>query len=232
MQGILELQGTSIVDAPRERGIYAWYFRPRVFWGQAESLIAKALSHLLDAPPELHTELRVRYGITWAADTELSILHGQRRVNAATMLSEALQQSSGFVRAFVQGMMVPAFAKPLYIGIADDLYKRVYGDHYNQLVEYWDEESAPSRYLSGNPDASVRQVIDELCLPHSFALEARVRGMAPRDLAVFAFPATLLLDQDEVLGQQHDPNSDAARIRLRELERVLQLLGDPIFGRS
>jgi len=91
------------------------------------------------------------------------------------------------------------------------------------LVANWEYDSAVSRFLRATPGASVEMVMSQTGQGHSFALEARVRGVLPRDLMAYAYELPELAgandgDQDEQSGR-------------RALERLLQLITDPVCGR-
>ena len=77
--------------------------------------------------------------------------------------------------------MVPHFAKPLYIGISDNLSTRV-RQHYDALTELWDLDGPISKYLDGHPNASVEEVLDQLGLEHSFAISARIKRHSSKRL--------------------------------------------------
>jgi hypothetical protein len=81
--------------------------------------------------------------------------------------------------------------------------------------------------VDNTPDASVDDVMKALNMEHSFALEARVRNISPNDLIVYAYPTT-----DIPLDSEDSENSEEDKPSLRRnLERVLQILTDPVCGR-
>ena len=111
--------------------------------------------------------------------------------------------------------MVPYFAKPLYIGIdTKNLHRRI-KEHYDLLDQLWNPNSVISKYLAGHPNATLEEVLKELNLTHSFAVEARVKEITLRDLVVCVYQIERLDSPDE----------------LKKLEHILQLLADPICGR-
>ena len=70
-----EFQGSNIIDAPELPGIYAWYYRPRVF-GEHE---AKILGRLITRPSSVKTEIAMRYGLMWEVDSSVNVLYGGKR---------------------------------------------------------------------------------------------------------------------------------------------------------
>ena len=172
----------------------------------------------------LAASVRVRYGVRFDGEVELETLYGSDGLPAASVIADAMDGSGDFVRTFIQSLMTPIFAKPLYIGISKDLYSRVYKTHYLDLVDLWDPGSSLSRYLSAHQNMPVQVAMESLGLSHSFAVEARVRGLHPRDLVVFVCPL-------ETPGPLADSANDDDSPTLRSLEQVLQLLADPICGR-
>lgn len=205
---IIELQGSDIVGAPQQPGIYAWYYRPRAF-GNRE---AETLGKLITIPSSVKTEISLRYRLTWNVDSNANTLYGKDRQPVNKAVLELVADGGDLTKFFIQKFMVPHFAKPLYIGISDNLSTRV-KEHYDSLTELWDLDAPVSKYLTGHPNASVEDVLDQLGLDHSFAISARVKGIAPRDLVVCVCPI-------------QDPD------KLRDLEQILQILADPICGRS
>ena len=204
----IELQGSDIVGAPQQPGIYAWYYRPRVF-GNSE---AETLGKLITTPSSVKTEISLRYRLTWNVDSNANTLYGKDRQPVTNTIFELVADGGDLTKCFIQKLMVPHFAKPLYIGITNNLSTRV-KEHYDSLTELWDLDAPISRYLTGHPNADVEEVLDQLGLNHSFAISARVKGIAPRDLVACVCPVE---------------NSD----KLRNLEQILQILADPICGRS
>ena len=210
----IEFQGDNIAHTPELPGIYAWYYRPRVFGNSA----AKTLGKLITGPSSVKTEIVMRYGLMWEVDSDVNVLHGgrQTRQPADKVVAEIAASGSSLTASFIQKLMVPDFTKPLYIGSTQNLYQRVYREHFLSLTDLWDEDTPVSKYLTGHPDASVKEVLEQLNLPHSFPVEARVKGLSPRDLLVCVCQIEKLDNQTE----------------LRKLEEVLQLLADPICGRK
>jgi hypothetical protein len=224
---VKELQGDDIATAPKATGIYAWYYRPRVFYGAGTEGVVAAIGQFMNARTRLESEVKVRYGLRYRGESDLQALYGSDRIPASDLVAASVAAAGDFIKAFIQGLMTPCFAKPLYIGIAKVLFNRVYRDHYMDLCGLWESTSAVSRYLSSHQDASIHGVLSDLGLTHSFAIEARVRNLAPRDLVVYVCPTKDLLKLDS--ASDSDDGEDSPL--LRSLEQVLQLLADPICGR-
>ena len=83
------------------------------------------------------------------------------------------------------------------------------------MINYGNPNSVISKYLAGHPNATLEEVLKELNLTHSFAVEARVKEITLRDLVVCVYQIERLDSPDE----------------LKKLEHILQLLADPICGR-
>jgi len=153
------------------------------------------------------------------------VVFGSDEGSVQSAMTDAFTNAEPFLEHFFASHYFAHFCRPIYIGIAKNLYDRVYCQHYVSLTDYWQDESGVSRYLSANGDATVQQVMDTLDLSHSFALEARVRGIAPSELSVS------ILETDQIpdsIGSDATNNESTTR---RALERLLQLLADPICGR-
>lgn len=219
---ILQLQGTETVKAPSKPGIYAWYYRPLAVTAQNVARVADSFGQFVDNPAHASTEIKLRYNMKWEGEALLTVKHGTGRP-ARELMKNIVEEGGDFFANFIRHAMVPYFARPIYIGIAKDLYERVHKQHAETLARYWQLDSDISRYLSAHPEADVQGVMRALDLKHSFALEARVRCLAPRDLVAFICPTETLPAGDE---NSPDPSPR------RALEQVLQLLADPVCGRQ
>ena len=207
----LEFLGSDIGSAPHQPGIYAWYYRPRTF-GNRE---AETLGRLITTPSSVRTEVAMRYGLIWESDSDINVLHGgkQKRQPANKVISDSVIHGSNLIKSFLQNSMAPHFATPLYIGIDNKNLCRRIKEHYDSLSQLWEPDGQISKYLGEHPDANVQEVLKHFDLDHSFAINARVKGIAPRDLVACVCPIDL-------------------QGRLRDLERILQILADPICGRK
>jgi hypothetical protein len=216
--------GREIAKIPSVSGLYAWYYKP-VF--PDSSILIQTLKSFLDTPGQLSTQIDMRYGVNLVAKSSLKMLYGSQNQSIEEITNEALQKSESFILHFFKSEAVQFFTRPIYIGIAKNLYRRVYTQHFSQLVEKWDDNSRISKYLTLRPDVTVQTVMDELNLPHSFALEARVRKIPPRDLMVQIFTTDEL--PNDIGSDDEDSQSDTQH--RRTLEKLLQIMADPICGR-
>lgn len=214
--------GNQISSIPSLSGLYAWYYKPLVL--DIETLSQTIIS-FFDDEPLIESQINFRYGIKLKSKSSLQILYGSKGKLISKLLLEAFQSSSDLILDFFQSDLVPSFTKPIYIGVAKNFYKRVYEQHYLSLDKMWNDDSKISKYLAVHSNVTVQEVINVLNLKHSFALEARVRQIAPRDLMVNIFPTELIpkeIDDDE----DEDESNDR-----RTLEQLLQVIADPICGR-
>jgi hypothetical protein len=219
-----EYQGSQIARIPHQQGLYAWYYKPGVIDEQA---ISKTLSSFLGTTIEISTSIQMRYGVRLISTSPLNLVCGEQQETASKVLDEAIANADKFFLDFFKSNAVQIFTRPIYIGIAENLHKRVYRQHYLSLTEMWDDNHPVSRHLTAYPQATVESVMKLLSLSHTFALEARVRQIAPRDLVVHIFPTTTL--PKDIGPDSDEPKQDTAA--RRALERLLQLVADPICGR-
>lgn len=208
---LYEFQGGDIVDTPRERGIYAWYYRPRVFSKREVEILSK----LITTPMSVKTEIGMRYGIFWETDSKSKILHRGKEIHQFVneLFTDLTGEATELIELFFKSLLIPYYAKPLYIGQTENLYQRVYKEHYTDLQKYWETNNKISQYLEEYPDADVQDVLKRFDEKHSFAINARVKGIAPKDMLVCVCPIDL-------------------QCNLRNLERMLQILADPICGKE
>ena len=195
------------MEAPEHPGIYAWYYRPQASGNNVPDI----LGQLIKTPFRVKTEIAMRYRVIWTAESEVEVLHGAERQPADQVVANIVTDGGELVKSLLQNAMVPYFATPLYIGISQNLSRRV-KEHYDSLTRFWETDAPVSNYLAQNPHAAVEEVLAQFDLSHSFPLNARVKGIAPRDLVVCVFPVE-------------------AQEKLRDLEQILQILADPICGR-
>lgn len=218
-------QGEQVSRIPSAPGLYAWYYRPL---STSVDAATRILAQFLDTPASITTIVQQRYGVRLVSRSTLLPVFGPQEQTAISVLGEAAADAANFISWFLASPALVTFTRPIYIGIAKNLYERVYNQHFRSLTEYWDSDSRVSRLLAAMPDISVQSVMDRLELPHSFALEARVKGIPPRDLLVSVVISDQLpveIGSDAVVDSTSEP---AAR---RALERMLQLIADPICGR-
>lgn len=218
-----ELRGDRVIDAPETPGLYAWYYRP--VRPEPKELIS-TWKRLLSNQPTISTRVTQRYGVRYVNEGVGNIVIGADEVDIADTIKEALNRAPAYFEGLLASDQFLHFCRPIYIGIAKSLRERIYSQHYLSLIDYWDEERRVGRFLKSHPEATVQFVMDRLELPHSFALEARVMGISPRDLSVSLFPTPRMPDS---IGADSDSGSDSAT--RRALERLLQLLTEPVCGR-
>lgn len=217
--------GSQIARVPKISGLYAWYYRPLVV--NDSKTVSKTLSSFLDSPGKISTEIQMRYGVRWVSNSFLDVVYGFKKQKTSEVIEEAVACAENFVLTFLKSNSVHFFTRPIYIGIAKNLYQRVYGQHYSYLDELWNDNSPVSKHLQVFPDATVQSTMEKLNLPHTFALEARVRKIPPRDLFVHIYPTNEL--PADIGPDTDNPESDTAS--RRALEKLLQLVADPICGR-
>jgi hypothetical protein len=220
--GFQELQGSRICYVPDKPGIYAWYYRPTSISRQSTP---STLTRLLSSETRITTHVNQRYGMrTIGPSIGETVLGAEQQVVSAAV-AEAFEEAEPFLDWFFRSEQFAHFCRPVYIGIARNLYERVYNQHYLSLTDYWDDTSQVSRFISANSQATVQNVMDRLGLAHSFALEARVCGISSKDLMV-----SVLVTEEMPAGIGPDSPASDSTTR-RALERLLQLLSDPICGR-
>jgi hypothetical protein len=219
MSEYTEFRDARLTRIPQVSGLY---YRPRVVNREA---IVKTLSRFFASESRITTSVHQRYGVKLVGSSAGEVVFGSDEGSVQSAMTDAFTNAEPFLEHFFASQYFAHFCRPIYIGIAKNLYDRVYGQHYVSLADYWQDESGVSRYLAANGDATVQQVMDTLDLSHSFALEARVRGIAPSELSVS------ILETDQIpdsIGSDTASNESTTR---RALERLLQLLADPICGR-
>ena len=220
--GYQEFQGSQVANIPERPGLYAWYYRPASI---SRDITVNTLSRFFTPESSVTTVVSQRYGMQLMAKAMGQVVFGADQEPVSEALTLAFDNAGPFMQWFFRSPQFVHFSRPVYIGIAKNLYSRVYGQHYLTLTEYWDDRSRVSRYISANTSASVQNVMDSLELNHSFALEARVRGISSTDLMVSVLPT------DDMLDAIGSDSSAAETVTRRSLERFLQLLSDPICGR-
>ncbi|GAA0575911.1 hypothetical protein GCM10009416_13280 [Craurococcus roseus] len=218
----LEFQGSRIAHVPEQPGLYAWYYRPTAV--QRETTPA-TLARFLGGQARISTEIQQRYGVRVVGEVVGETLLGADRQAVGDAIVQAFEEAEPFLNWFFRSAQFAHFCRPVYIGIAKNLYERVYNQHYLSLAEYWEDTSRVSRFLAASELATVQEAMDRLDLPHSFALEARVRGVSPKDLMVSVLVTE---DMPSAIGPDSGTSDTSTR---RALERLLQLLSDPICGR-
>src|SRR4051812_40361998 len=88
--GASELQGDDIATAPNVTGIYAWYYRPRIFYETEKDGVAEVISQFMNTRTRLQADVRIRYGLRLHGEAALDMLYGSGEVPAAEVISEAV----------------------------------------------------------------------------------------------------------------------------------------------
>jgi len=230
IRGVSLYQGSETTRIPERRGIYTWYYNPVEPNGPS---VSKTLQLLLGQPGKIRTEVEMRYGVKWLSESPIRITQGAAYRNVNALVEESLGAAQSLILKFVSGGAFPLFARPLYIGIAKRLYTRVFLQHYQQLSDYWDDSSVPSRFLRANANADVATIMEKTGLPHSFALEARICNIAIKDLLVctYELEAVSSAVEAELNELEDQPPENGEPPSTRPLEFLLQMLADPAFGR-
>lgn len=225
MQESKRFQGQQLAQLPQRPGLYAWYYKPAVI---TPGSLVRDLTALMATQSSVKTTVQLRYGVNLFAENPLSVAYGSEMLNADTLAASVLADSTDLFCNFFSSDIVEYFTRPIYIGIARNLFTRVYKQHYLSLSYMWEERSDVTKYLAQTASTNVDEVMRRLQLPHSFALEARVRGIAPRDLIAHVFVSDSvpsdINDFEDDIGEPEDANR-------RRLERILQLLAEPVCGR-
>jgi hypothetical protein len=220
--GFLEFQGSHVSYVPEKPGLYAWYYRPISIGRESTT---GALTRFLTSETRITTHIHHRYGVRIVGQSQGETVLGSEQKAVGAAIAEAFDEAQPFLEWFFRSEQFVHFCRPVYIGIVSNLYERVYSQHYLSLTGYWDDSSDVSRFIAANGHTTVQNVMNRLDIPHSFALEARVRGISSKDLMV-----SVLITEEMPAGIGPDtPASDSST--RRALERLLQLLSDPICGR-
>jgi hypothetical protein len=217
-----EFQGSQVANIPDLPGLYAWYYRPATVNRQ---ITVNTLARFFAPETVVKTKITQRYGVQLVSTAIGEVVLGADEQPLSAAITAAFETAEPFMQWFFRSPQFVQFSRPVYIGIAKNLYSRVYGQHYLSLTDYWDDASRVSRFISSNVGASVQDVMNSLDLQHSFALEARVRGISSTDLMVSVLPTD---DMPLAIGSDNSTSESSTR---RSLERFLQLLSDPICGR-
>lgn len=219
----IELRGDRVIDAPDGPGLYAWYYRPI---NPTKESVVVTLVKLLSTQPAITTKITQRYGVQYIGETLGNIVLGAEERSVVGAITEAFEEAPLYLESLFASEQFVYFCRPIYIGIAKGLRNRIYSQHYVSLIDYWGEDHRVGKFLKSNEGSSVQHVMEKLDLPHSFALEARVHGISPRDLFVSIFPTDKLPDS---IGPDNESGNDSTA--RRALERLFQLLADPVCGR-
>ena len=219
----MQFQGSQVARVPNIPGIYAWYYKPLVI--NAEN-IGNVLSSFFKESGEISSEIKMRYGLRFVSNSFVETVYGSRHESIEDILSDSILSADQFLVDLFKSNALFFFTRPIYIGIAKNLYERIYSQHYLSISELWDDDSSVSRHLKYFPEATTQEVIKKLGINHSFALEARVRRIPLRDLMVHIFPT------ESIPADALEDDSEESNPSRRALEKLLQLISDPICGRQ
>ena len=214
-------------EAPDAPGVYAWYYSPKL---TTQTEFTKQIAALCMSTGSTEGRLTIDYGISlfYRALAELRYSNDSEH----TLIAEALKNNLTAVQNAFESFLVPYFTRPIYIGMAKHLRTRLYNDHYKELVSYWEPDNPVSRFIGSytgkeNYHIIVDTVMSRLSLPHSFALEARVRGFFPGDLRAFFIETSEFEPTLKTTGLTEDEE----RVARRTVERLFQLISLPVCGR-
>jgi hypothetical protein len=206
-----QFRASAISKVPHTTGLYAWYYKPCAF---DQDSIKGTFTSILNNPIEVSNSIQMRYGMRYISTSQLSLVFGHKQQGISDVINEVIATAGEFLSNFFKSDAVQTFTRPIYIGIAKDLYSRVYDQHYCSLITMWEDASPVSKYLSINSDATVQGVMDNLGIRHSFALEARVRQIVPMDLIVHVYPTESL--PKDIGPDVDDPQCESAARRALE----------------
>jgi hypothetical protein len=183
------LEAGSLDQAPWGAvGLYAWYARPLlgrgdwaedVEFGQVESGVDRLLSVLTDhaarlTPPELEIKGKSPFGQRWLGSLSTETIQLERSQREAL---DAENQRS--VLAELLSGATPLFAAPIYIGVTDNLRRRL-NDHMGRLQAMYDARSREPEGWEPSMDLLMGEDADNI-----FAVRAVKAGFAPEHLVVW-----------------------------------------------
>ncbi|MFH0288045.1 GIY-YIG nuclease family protein [Vibrio owensii] len=210
-------KGSKIAQVKESGGIYAWYYRPSI---PSYEKLANTVDQIVQSSClSISTQISGRYGAKHLSDSQALLTFGYKELSPREIVDNCIRDGGDELLSFLQDEDVILFSRPLYIGISKNLYSRTFEQHYRKLQSYWEEDSSVSKFLRIKPDASVQDLINELDEKHSFALEARVKRVPPRDLLL------VVNYRDELAEQTTKMSSE------RKVEQLLHLMTDPVLGR-
>jgi hypothetical protein len=211
-----EFQGSQVANVPERPGLYAWYYRPA---SVNPEMTVNTLGRFFAPESSVTTIVSQRYGMRLVSRGMGEVFFGADEEPLTQTLSAAFETAEPFMQWFFRSPQFVQFSRPVYIGIARNLYTRIYGQHFLSLTEYWDDHSRVSRFISANSHASVQDVMDSLDLQHSFALEARVRGISSSDLMVSVLPTD---DMPGAIGSDNASSESSTRAHLSAFYKFCQ----------
>lgn len=213
-------QAEYTFDAPTAPGIYAWYLVPSPHSRENRQRVVNCLC---TGPSRVSTTVRMDYGLSLFAET--TAVPQYSRANSDTeIISSTFTIFGASLHSALETFFSPYFARPIYIGMASNLKRRLFDEHVKSMFEYWLPDHPVSKYImtnsAGDPRSLIDQIARDLALEHSFALEARVRGFAPSELRVWY-----------VETSEFEGTGASDIVARRSLERLLQMICLPVCGR-
>lgn len=181
------LQWEQIAQTPDSAGAYAWYYTPRIAKFDIEK-IEKEIKTIgahdrREAHDILKAFLSTRLFSTFEEHPYDVSIKGKLKPSYKGQLQHQFSVSDSLVNRLVDEperisdifkyieKMVPLFASPLYVGMADNLKRRL-SQHVNLIIRFRD---------SGVPSA-------EGSVDAGFAAEVVRRNMSPQNLSVSIYP--------------------------------------------
>jgi len=138
----MEFQGSRIANIPESPGLYACYYRPT---SVRREFAVPTLVRFLSADAKVTTNIEQRYGVHIVGDTLGEIFLGSEKQAVKEAVAEAFDQAEPFLEWFFRSDQFVHFCRPVYIGIAKNLYDRVYNQHYLSLTQLWADSSSVSQ---------------------------------------------------------------------------------------
>ena len=145
--------------APQDAGIYAWYFEPVSRRTDSRQEMSSILSRLIASRFLFSINVSTRYGMQLVFRDRLQVRIGNQEKEPEQFISETVELGGHYFVQFLQTSMSPIFARPLYVGITNNLRRRLYEEHFLQLCNYWDD-LVLAKYLESRPAASVDSSTD------------------------------------------------------------------------
>ena len=226
---IAKFRGSEVANVAEMPGIYSWYYVPDVPPTAISQKVRPVLESFIVEARRAELTIFDSYRTNLVGRTEVRREPTGREKSLSDILMN-LMSNSLVQERLVSKEFVTTFCRPIYVGISRrPLRSRLFNEHILTLDELWDESSPVSRFLSArNQGVAVDDVAESLGIGHSFALDARVRGIRTRDL--LAHVMYLSTDYIKAVGPD-DPTDASTDTSLRDLERLLHLLSFPVCGR-
>lgn len=217
-----QLRASRVYTAPSEPGLYAWYYRPS---STDPKSLAAQIANLCIGPANAAFSLKLDYGLRFESRAQSTTRTSDGK-SLAEVIEEAFSESLDVLSEMLSNHLAPFFTRPIYIGMASSLRSRLYDGHFKEMLDLWDPDHPVSIFLettettSRHPAEIVEMVCRKLSIPHSFALEARIRGFATNELFVHY-----------IVMPNAKTGNTADKGERRAAERLLQLVSLPVCGK-